>query len=250
EEGTAESLLHNVNDNLRKVEEAVNVELSCFAPQAVRCSLKDLVPYNLTEGWSEEAKAEFCSVVGSAAVEMRPLGQDRDSLLVDLRKAPMEQSTDVSFSVREYLVFIEVARFYSPVTLGRRPLMYYPPVYPEASKELNAVVCHINNLSDFYIQLVDNMESLLLSAKLQDCYNALTEDKLRVYCPVIGQACVARFEDELWYRAQVIGHPGGRKVEVRYVDFGNKQIVSVSDLRKIKDEFFALPAMVRAHQNT
>lgn len=63
-----------------------------------------------TKGWSKEAQVEFHSVVGSAAVEMRPLGQDRDSLLVDLRKAPMDQSSDVPFSVREYLVFIEVAR--------------------------------------------------------------------------------------------------------------------------------------------
>ncbi|XP_014900531.1 RING finger protein 17 isoform X1 [Poecilia latipinna] len=243
EKEAAESLLKAVNNHLRKVAESVSVELNNFAPQAVRCSLKDLVPYNLTEGWSEEAKAEFCCVVGSAAVEMRPLGQDKDSLLVDLRKAPMEQSTDVPISVREYLVFIEVARFYSPVTLGRKPLMYYPPVYPEASAELDAVVSHINSLSDFYIQLVDNMESLLLSAKLQDYYSALKDDEFRVYCPVIGQACVARFEDKLWYRAQVISHPGGRKVEVRYVDFGNKQVLSVSDLRKIKDEFFALPAM-------
>lgn len=42
-----------------------------------------------------------------------------------------------------------------------------------------------------------------------------------------------------------VGHPGGRKVEVQYVDFGNKNILPVSDLRKIKDEFFALPSMVR-----
>lgn len=42
-----------------------------------------------------------------------------------------------------------------------------------------------------------------------------------------------------------LGHPGGRKVEVRYVDFGNESTVFVSDLRKLKDEFFALPIMVR-----
>ena len=42
-----------------------------------------------------------------------------------------------------------------------------------------------------------------------------------------------------------VGHPGGRNVEVRFVDFGNIQILSVSDLRKMKDEFFALPSMVR-----
>lgn len=148
------------------------------------------------------------------------------------------------------------------------------------------------------------MESLLLSAKLQDCYNATAttgEDELNIYCPVIGQACVALYDDKLWYRAQVIGqcpyivvfhiceqnedsclyifkkikfvlcaliwlkglilqtnpgmclwhvcvgHPGGRKVEVRYVDFGNNKILSVSDLRKIKNEFFALPSMVRTY---
>lgn len=43
-----------------------------------------------------------------------------------------------------------------------------------------------------------------------------------------------------------VGHPGGRKVEVQFVDFGNRKILSVSDLRKIKDEFFALPVRVRA----
>lgn len=55
---------------------------------------------------------------------------------------------------------------------------------------------------------VDNMEYMLFTAKLQDCYNttpAARTDDLNVYCPVIGQACVARFDDKLWYRAQVIG---------------------------------------------
>lgn len=53
---------------------------------------------------------------------------------------------------------------------------------------------------------VESMEFLLLSRKLQDCYNAVTgQDDLSVYCPAIGQACVARYDDQLWYRAHVIG---------------------------------------------
>lgn len=50
------------------------------------------------------------------------------------------------------------------------------------------------------------MESLLLSAKLQECYNAtaMSGEDLNIYCPVIGQACVARY-DKLWYRAEVTG---------------------------------------------
>ena len=34
-------------------------------------------------------------------------------------------------------------------------------------------------------------------------------------------------------------------MEVCYVDFGNKGVLSVADLRKIKDEFFAIPSKVR-----
>lgn len=64
-----------------------------------------------TKGWSKEAQVEFRNIVGSATLEMRPLGHDRESLLVDLTKAPMDQASDVSISVREYLVFIEVARY-------------------------------------------------------------------------------------------------------------------------------------------
>ncbi len=41
------------------------------------------------------------------------------------------------------------------------------------------------------------------------------------------------------------GFPGGRMVEVRYVDFGYRKTLSVKDLRQIKDEFFALPERVR-----
>ena len=67
----------------------------------------------------------------------------------------------------------------------------------------------IINFFNFTVSIhqVDNMESMLLSAKLQDCYNATVAggDDLRVYCPVIGQAYVARYDDKLWYRAQVIG---------------------------------------------
>lgn len=63
---------------------------------------------------------------------------------------------------------------------------------------------------------VDNMEFMLLSAKLQEFYNDLAlleEDKLSIYCPVIGQSCVARLDDKLWYRAQVTGKCVGEHVK-------------------------------------
>lgn len=52
------------------------------------------------------------------------------------------------------------------------------------------------------------MESLLLSDKLQKYYNAPSasgEEALHIHCPVIGEACVALFEDKLWCRAEITG---------------------------------------------
>uniref|UniRef100_A0A8C6M4I4 Tudor domain-containing protein n=1 Tax=Nothobranchius furzeri TaxID=105023 RepID=A0A8C6M4I4_NOTFU len=244
EEGAANSSLKSLNKYLRKVSSAANVELRQYVPRAIRCSLKDLVPYDLAEGWSEKAKVEFQNMVSGKALIMQPLGKDGDSLLVDLRKVPMANSRKVSVSVREYLVFIEVASLYSSVKASMRPQMFCPPVYPTTNREVNAIVRHINDPSDFYIQLVWNMASQL-SVKLQDCYNRLAvleDNELNIYCPVIGQACVARFERNIWYRAKIIGLPRTREVEVQYVDHGSKKVLSVNDLRKIKDEFLALPS--------
>lgn len=67
-----------------------------------------------TKGWTEEAQVEFQKVVGSSALNMRILGQNRDSLLVDLMKIPVDQSCNTPLSVRHYLVFINVARYLGP----------------------------------------------------------------------------------------------------------------------------------------
>lgn len=130
---------------------------------------------------------------------------------------------------------------------------------------------------------VENMEYLLLHSKLQDCYSRpQANNEFQIYCPSLSQACVSSYDQE-WCRVQVIGafvctiyqtskhtrkesqcrfyiqfikvkriacvhlsgFPGGRMVEVRYVDFGYRKTLSVKDLRQIKDEFFALPEMVR-----
>ncbi|XP_061092080.1 RING finger protein 17 isoform X2 [Conger conger] len=242
------SVVDGLNQCVRRVDLAVQSEMARWPAQAIRCSLKDIVPADLNKGWCTESQMEFQRVVGSKAVEMQVFGEERDALLVDLKNAPMDKSaSDMPLSLRDYLVFLELAMFYSPMgkppSSGRRPLQFYPPVYPRAMVELNAVVCHINSPSDFYIQLVDNIEYLLLNAKLQDFYSQEGLGGLEVFCPTLEQACAALFEDKVWYRAQIIGFPGNRLVEVQYVDFGNKKILPLSDIRKLKDEFFALPAM-------
>ncbi|XP_075996283.1 RING finger protein 17 [Genypterus blacodes] len=242
EEYSPESLLKAVNVQMRKVNPIAVTELSRFAPQAVRCSLKDVVPYDEVKGWCKESYEGFRRVLGSAAVEMKPLGQDRDALLVDLRKTPVDQSSNPPISVQEYLISINAAKFYCPMASHRKPKLYNPAASPAINTELSAVVSHIYHPTHFYIRLVDDVEYLLLTAALQDYYNRADED-VHVYCPVTGQACVAQSDDELWYRAQVIGFVADRMVEVLYVDVGNRKVLSVCELRKMKEDFFVLPVM-------
>lgn len=46
-EEATELFMNAVNKHMRKVEHAERVQLNCIAPLAIRCALKDLVPYNL-----------------------------------------------------------------------------------------------------------------------------------------------------------------------------------------------------------
>ncbi|KAF7709854.1 hypothetical protein HF521_016704 [Silurus meridionalis] len=231
-----------LNERMRKADSAAQADLHHWAPQAIRCSLKGIIPSNLVKGWCREASEEMKHVIDSSVVKMQVLGEERDTLLVDLKKISM----NTTLSLSEHLVFMELARFYSPQLApgGSKTLQFYQPVYPILNTELNAVVSHVNTPSDFYIQLVDNMEFLLLNTQLQNCYGLPgAESDLQVYSPVLSQACVALYDNKDWCRALVTGFPGGRMVEVQYVDFGNTETLSVKDLRQIKDEFFALPAM-------
>ncbi|XP_059355870.1 RING finger protein 17-like isoform X2 [Carassius carassius] len=226
-----------LNECMRRPDASTLAQMNGWAPLAIKCSLKDIIPADLLRGWSLEAVDEMKSLLGSEAVEMQVFGEDGDALLVDLKKTPM-------VSLREHLVFMGQARFYSPIVApGSAPLLFYPSVRPALNTEVNAMVSHVNTPSDFYVQLVENMEYLLLHSKLQDCYSRPQANiEFQIYCPSLSQACIACYDHE-WCRVQVIGFPGGRMVEVRYVDFGYRKTLSVKDLRQIKDEFFALPEM-------
>jgi tudor domain-containing protein 1/4/6/7 len=57
--------------------------------------------------------------------------------------------------------------------------------------------------------------------------------------------CVCKYSgDDMWYRAKVIGIPGGKQVDVQYVDFGNTERVPYLRLRKILDHFIMMSVQV------
>ncbi|XP_040853763.1 RING finger protein 17-like [Ochotona curzoniae] len=231
---------------LRKPEPSVEGLLKEIPSLAQPCSLKDIVPQNSNEGWEDEAKVEFLKMVNNKAVLMKVFREEDGVLIVDLQKPPTNKiSTDMPVSLRDALVFMELARFRLQSTKShseKNPtLQYHPPILPKEMTDVSVLVCHINSPTDFYLQVIENQDFLILLKRIEECYESEDGDNLEILCPVQDQACVAKFEDGVWYRAKVTGLPGLREVEVKYVDFGNTAKITRKEMRKIKDEFLDLP---------
>ncbi|XP_049637597.1 RING finger protein 17 [Suncus etruscus] len=231
---------------LRKSDPYIESLLKDIPPLAQQCSLKDIVPQNSDEGWGEEARVEFLKMVNNKTVLMKSFREEDGVLIVDLQKPPTNKiSSDMPVSLTDALVFLELARFRSQSprshSENNRTLCYHPPILPKETTSVSVMVCYINSPSDFYLQLIESLDFLSLLKTIEEFYKSEDGENLEILCPVQDQACVAKFEDGVWYRAKVIGLPGHREVEVKYVDFGNTAKITLKEMRKIKDEFLKPP---------
>ncbi|XP_062971921.1 tudor domain-containing protein 6 [Elgaria multicarinata webbii] len=109
----------------------------------------------------------------------------------------------------------------------------------EVGNTVDVVVSYTENPSLFWCQLAKSSQDLkVLMAKIQD------------YCIHSAQphdwpnpVCLAKFsEDGKWYRALISKVCSTEEVEVAYVDYGNKECVSVKNIRATKAEFLQLKA--------
>ncbi|XP_066478363.1 tudor domain-containing protein 6 [Tiliqua scincoides] len=106
-------------------------------------------------------------------------------------------------------------------------------------------VSHINNPSDFYVQLVED-EPLLdrISEKLN---NSAKVGSLKGQELYIGDLMCALFsEDGLWYRAMVREKPSGELVSVQYIDYGNTAVVDSCKICRLPEDCSSFP-MISVH---
>ncbi|XP_035182685.1 RING finger protein 17 [Oxyura jamaicensis] len=229
---------------VRKPDKNIEAELAAVPPLAVQCSLKDIVPKNASEGWGEEAKKKFLGMVNNKVVSMTIFREEDGVLIVDLKKPPYNKiSNDMPVSLKDALVFLDFARFKSQLPNGlenNTVLQYKPPKIPE-EKEVFVVVCHINSPSDFYLQLVDSLDTSAFPKKNKERHKHKDSKDFQIVCPVEGQPCIAKHKDGNWYRAQITGLPHSQEVVVKYVDFGSVANVTLKDIRKAEDEMLSFP---------
>ncbi|XP_077154444.1 RING finger protein 17 isoform X2 [Ranitomeya variabilis] len=237
--------LHKILIKLGSADEE-NTEIRFMPPFAVQCSL-NVVPHSPTGLWTKEINEYILKVVGNKCVSMKTLREEHNKLIVDLKK-PFDRKikSDMPVSLRDALVFLEMAKFPSNISTTLNNIAincYKDPILPENSSEVTVLVCHANYPSDFYIQLTGDAEYRNTTDRIQEVYNSRDADHWQVHCPVVGQACVAKYdtEDDVWYRAEIMALPNAEEAVIKYVDFGNIFKVNVDGLRNLKEEFMALP---------
>ncbi|KFQ33978.1 Tudor domain-containing protein 6, partial [Merops nubicus] len=110
----------------------------------------------------------------------------------------------------------------------------------EVGSTVNVVVSYVENPSCFWCQLSRNHHDLeILMAEIQQyCKNSSHPQTWP------DSLCLAQYSgDEKWYRAVITSEvSSAEKVEVEYVDYGNRELVPLTSLRSTTEHFLGLEA--------
>ena len=109
----------------------------------------------------------------------------------------------------------------------------------------DGVVCfsHINSLSDFYVQPV-NEEALAFGKQRDRAHSKALSDPV-VYTPGIGESVMALFQGT-FDRAGVLEQTNDGSYRVFFFDFGNTDLVAAAEIRKLDQAFAQYPRLARA----
>ncbi|XP_041461594.1 RING finger protein 17-like [Lytechinus variegatus] len=175
-------------------------------------------------------------------------GQVGNVLYVDLHQQPNNDiKDDMPISLRDALVFLELACFISPESVPKShlivpPKKYLPPTIPSSGDDLLVQVSHITDPQCFSVQEMEIVPYLdEMMENIQEAYAKRIGHEWQVLCPHPGLVCMAFFqEDKRWYRGEVLRAAGKQQVEVLYVDYGNTAIIHYTHLKKMTDDFLKL----------
>ena len=217
---------------------------------AVLCTLIDILPSEEKAEWGPEAIRAFAKMTNGAALIMVAEKTENGKVYVDLSRPPVDDiDSDTPVSVRDALIFTELAKFTSAYSIpnstvnGRSKRKFIPADRPVPGALSEVMISYTNNVDDFYVHIIGENTQYLheMMAGLQSVYNSDKNDVYTIYCPKKGMVCAAKYEDGCWYRAEILSLPGRSMVQVHYVDFGNTHFVSHWLVKKLFDKYLVLP---------
>ena len=234
----------------------LNSEFAKLSAQAIPCSMAEIAPGGGGAEWSDEAAEILFELVNGKSLVAQIKGH------TDLSKKAFSVGGDkiLEVSLIDSMTVIEVELIRHNLAVHVSPASSPTParaaVFEEAGsstktgltflKFSNGQICeanvsHIESPSSFWIQMptADN-DLAVFNERLAAYYISDTADCLRSISS-IGSICCAKYsEDKSWYRG-VIKSASPNGIEVCFVDYGNSEVITPSDVKVLGAEFQALP---------
>ena len=200
----------------------LNQNLAALAGQAIRCSLTE----DLTLKIPDENMLKFMSVDLNQNYRMCITGcLPNNNYVVEL--------SDLNGTVLN-------DNFLSPENTEKEVADFKSLPY-EVPSSMDVYVSSINSATSFFCQPVQ------MAAELEGMMTELTETILNKSPPevqsvVVGMPCLAKFsEDDGWYRARVTSVAESGEVTAHFVDYGNSEVTSVTNLRECPNSLLKEP---------
>lgn len=119
-----------------------------------------------------------------------------------------------------------------------------------SGEEINLVYVCGSSPNNFTCQFKDDISKL--DALMEEIAQYVTLSQLQNPPSSfrVGDPLLAKYsKDQLWYRAEVLGHDDSKDcVEVLFVDYGNSEVLSVVDTVVIPQQFMALRKQVATYR--
>lgn len=212
---------------------AISAELLALPPLAYECCLSDV----LTAGelWTAEAIALFetltlekelsCTFVTEVTVRLSTTDGDVGNHLVEAGHAQViEIKTD---SRRSTPTSDVIAKGYQTSTV---------PQQMAPSDSVTAYVSHVDS-DRFYVQLQREENQL---EEITHALNCMKDAIQATTCDIGTFYCCKYSVDDAWYRCQITKRTNN-KVAVQFVDYGNADTVSATDIKVLNDELCIYP---------
>ena len=203
--------------------------------QGVKCGLDGVVAQNKV--WEDKAVEDFDDLAMDKHLVAKIINRSSDGThLLELENIDEKINVGDSMCDKGHCTYVSSKISPKKDQIIESP---YPVLELSVGSEIDVYVSWIENPEIFWIQPVSDEEKLGGFVDcIQELYTTGAGANMNVTSVMPGQAVVALFsEDGAWYRGYV-EKKGGKDIKVRFVDYGNSDMVVQESMRQPTEAMF------------
>jgi len=122
------------------------------------------------------------------------------------------------------------------------------PIRPKEGNDYKIRLTEITDAANFYCHFTQDETIGAIEDRMKNFGDEESEEFTEEEPPAGNTVCAGLYNDGNWYRVRMEGMTAGGQWRAFFLDYGNRELLDLSALRVLDDEFAAIPA--RAHLAT